>query len=95
MGTGALQNGVQYAQRFGRLKLVGLRYRCAGLVYQGVGQTARQMVWMDRGGKQLAVSGTPGSWGPRISPVGSRHCDQGRTGKHSGAAEHGRNRTIA
>jgi Tol biopolymer transport system component len=31
------------------------------------------MVWMDRGGKQLAVSGTPGNWGPpRISPDGNR-----------------------
>jgi Tol biopolymer transport system component len=43
------------------------------LVYQGVGQPTRQMVWMDRGGKQLAVSGTPGNWGPpRISPDGNR-----------------------
>jgi Tol biopolymer transport system component len=31
------------------------------------------MVWMDRGGKQLAVAGTPGTWGPpRISPDGNR-----------------------
>jgi Tol biopolymer transport system component len=43
------------------------------LVYQGVGQPTRQMVWMDRGGRQLAVSGTPGNWGPpRISPDGNR-----------------------
>jgi Tol biopolymer transport system component len=43
------------------------------LVYQGVGQPTRQMVWMDRGGRQLAVCGTPGAWGPpRISPDGNR-----------------------
>ena len=43
------------------------------LVYQGVGQPTRQMVWMDRSGKQLAVAGTPGTWGPpRISPDGGR-----------------------
>jgi Tol biopolymer transport system component len=43
------------------------------LVYQFVGQPTRQMVWMDRAGKQLAVSGTPGAWGPpRISPDGNR-----------------------
>ena len=43
------------------------------LVYQGVGQPTRQMVWMDRGGKQLVVAGTPGTWGPpRISPDGNR-----------------------
>jgi hypothetical protein len=41
--------------------------------YQGVGQPTRQMVWMDSGGWQLAVSGTPGNWGPpRISPDGNR-----------------------
>ena len=43
------------------------------LVYQGVGQPTRQMVWMDRSGRQLAVAGTPGTWGPpRISPDGNR-----------------------
>jgi Tol biopolymer transport system component len=43
------------------------------LVFQGVGLPTRQMVWMDRGGRQLAVSGTPGVWGPpRISPDGER-----------------------
>jgi Tol biopolymer transport system component len=43
------------------------------LVYQGVGQPTRQMVWMDRSGKQLAIAGTPGTWGPpRISPDGGR-----------------------
>ena len=43
------------------------------LVYQGVGQPTRQIVWMDRGGKQLALTGEPGEWGPvRISPDGNR-----------------------
>ena len=43
------------------------------LVYQGVGQPTRQMVWMDRGGKQIALAGEPGEWGPpRISPDGNR-----------------------
>ncbi len=43
------------------------------LVYQGVGQPTRQMVWMDRGGKQIALTGEPGEWGPvRISPDGNR-----------------------
>jgi Tol biopolymer transport system component len=43
------------------------------LVYQGVGQPTRQMVWMDRSGKQLALAGEPGMWGPpRISPDGNR-----------------------
>ena len=43
------------------------------LVYQGVGQPTRQMVWMDRGGKQIAMTGEPGEWGPpRISPDGNR-----------------------
>jgi eukaryotic-like serine/threonine-protein kinase len=43
------------------------------LVYQGVGQPTRQIVWMDRSGKQLAPAVEPGAWGPpRISPDGSR-----------------------
>ena len=43
------------------------------LVYQGVGQPTRQMVWIDRGGRQIAFAGEPGTWGPpRISPDGSR-----------------------
>lgn len=43
------------------------------LVYQGVGQPTRQMVWLDRSGKQISVSGQPGTWGPpRISPDGNR-----------------------
>ena len=43
------------------------------LVYQGVGQPTRQMVWTDRGGKQIALAGEPGEWGPaRISPDGHR-----------------------
>jgi eukaryotic-like serine/threonine-protein kinase len=43
------------------------------LVFQGVGQPARQLVWMDRAGKQMATAGEPGTWGPpRISPDGDR-----------------------
>ncbi len=43
------------------------------LVYQGVGQPTRQMIWMDRGGKQISMTGEPGEWGPpRISPDGNR-----------------------
>ena len=43
------------------------------LVYQGVGQPTRQLVWMDRAGKQIAAAGEPGTWGPpRISPDGNR-----------------------
>ncbi len=43
------------------------------LVYQGVGQPTRQMVWMDRAGKQIAIAGEPGTWGPpRVSPDGNR-----------------------
>jgi Tol biopolymer transport system component len=43
------------------------------LVYQAVGQPTRQMVWMDRAGKQIAIAGEPGTWGPpRVSPDGNR-----------------------
>jgi eukaryotic-like serine/threonine-protein kinase len=43
------------------------------LVYESVGQSTRQMVWMDRGGRQIATAGEPGAWGPpRISPDGRR-----------------------
>lgn len=43
------------------------------LVYQGVGQPTRQMVWMDRAGRQVAAAGSPGDWGPpRISPDGNQ-----------------------
>lgn len=45
----------------------------AVLVYQGVGAPSRQLVWTDRGGRQLAQAGEPGEWGPpRISPDGTR-----------------------
>ena len=33
------------------------------LVYQGVGQPTRQLVWMDRAGKQIAAAGEPGDVG--------------------------------
>ena len=56
------------------------------LVYQGVGQPTRQMVWVDRAGKQLAVSGEPAIWGPpRISPDGSRAV-AARTSSNGGTA---------
>ena len=43
------------------------------LVYQGVGRPTRQMVWLDRAGRQLAVSGEPGEYGPpRVAPDGNR-----------------------
>jgi Tol biopolymer transport system component len=43
------------------------------LVYQGIGQPTRQMVWFDRSGRQIALAGEPGAWGPpRISPDGNR-----------------------
>jgi Tol biopolymer transport system component len=43
------------------------------LAYQSAGQTARQMVWLDRSGRQLGVSGEPGEYGPpRLSPDGHR-----------------------
>ena len=43
------------------------------LVYQGVGQPTRQMVWLDRSGRQIAVAGELGEYGPpRVSPDGSR-----------------------
>jgi len=45
----------------------------AVLVYQIVGHATRQMVWLDREGKQIAAVMDPGEWGPpRISPDGSR-----------------------
>jgi Tol biopolymer transport system component len=43
------------------------------LVYQGVGQPTRQMVWLDRAGRQLVTAGEPGEYGPpRVSPDGNR-----------------------
>jgi Tol biopolymer transport system component len=43
------------------------------LVYQSLGDASRQLLWLDRAGKQLAAVDTPGDWGPpRISPDGSR-----------------------
>jgi Tol biopolymer transport system component len=43
------------------------------LVYQGVGRPTRQMIWMDRNGRQISPAGEPGIWGaPRISPDGTR-----------------------
>jgi Tol biopolymer transport system component len=42
------------------------------LVYQSVGKPTRQLVWLDRGGKQIGQVAEPGDYGPpRISPDGS------------------------
>ena len=56
------------------LALAPISVSTAGvLVYQSVGQSTRQMVWMDRAGRQIATAGEPGAWGPpRISPDGRR-----------------------
>jgi Tol biopolymer transport system component len=43
------------------------------LVYQSVGKPTKQMVWLDRSGKQIGQVAEPGDYGPpRISPDGSR-----------------------
>jgi Tol biopolymer transport system component len=43
------------------------------LVYQSIAQPTRQLVWVDRSGKQLGRIGEPANWGPpRISPDGNR-----------------------
>jgi hypothetical protein len=45
------------------------------LVYQSVGKPTRQMVWLDRSGKQVGQVPEPGDYGPgppRISPDGRR-----------------------
>ena len=43
------------------------------LVYQSVGKPTKQMVWLDRTGKQVGQAAEPGDYGPpRISPDGSR-----------------------
>jgi Tol biopolymer transport system component len=43
------------------------------LVYQSVGKPTRQMVWFDRGGRQVGQVAEPGDYGPpRISPDGRR-----------------------
>jgi eukaryotic-like serine/threonine-protein kinase len=41
------------------------------LVYQSAGKPTRQLVWMDRSGKNLGAVGEPANWGPpRVSPDG-------------------------
>jgi len=43
------------------------------LAYQSTVRSTRQLVWMDRTGKQLGSPSQPGEWGPpRISPDGTR-----------------------
>ena len=71
------QNPITLANEIGAvnsLALAPISVSTTGvLVYQGVGQPTRQMVWMDRAGKQMAAAGEPGTWGPpRISPDGNR-----------------------
>ena len=71
------QNPITLANEIGAVKslaLAPISVSTTGvLVYQGVGQPTRQLVWMDRAGKQMAAAGAPGTWGPpRISPDGNR-----------------------
>ena len=56
------------------LSLAPLSVSATGLlVYQAVSPPARQLVWMDREGKQTGLLGEPGEWGlPRIAPDGRR-----------------------
>jgi Tol biopolymer transport system component len=43
------------------------------LVYQSLGDATRQLLWMDRSGKQIAEVRLNGEWGPvRVSPDGKR-----------------------
>ena len=43
------------------------------LVYQSVGKPTKQLVWLDRSGKQVGQVAEPGDYGPpRISPDGTR-----------------------
>jgi Tol biopolymer transport system component len=43
------------------------------LVYQSVGKPTKQLVWLDRGGKQIGQVAEPGDYGPpKISPDGGR-----------------------
>jgi eukaryotic-like serine/threonine-protein kinase len=45
----------------------------AVLVYESISQPTRQLVWMDRTGKQLGKAAEPANWGPpRISADGKR-----------------------
>ena len=56
------------------LSLAPLSVSSTGLlVYQTVSPPGRQLVWMDRQGKQTGLLGEPGEWGlPRIAPDGRR-----------------------
>jgi eukaryotic-like serine/threonine-protein kinase len=56
------------------LSLAPLSVSSTGLlVYQTVSPPSRQLVWMDREGKQTGLLGDPGEWGlPRIAPDGRR-----------------------
>jgi Tol biopolymer transport system component len=56
------------------LSLAPLSVSTTGLlVYQTVSPASRQLVWMDRTGKQIGLLGEPAEWGlPRIAPDGRR-----------------------
>ena len=56
------------------------------LVYQTVSPSTRQLVWMDREGKQTGLLGEPGDWGlPRIAPDGRRVlCGKLASDRHRG-----------
>jgi eukaryotic-like serine/threonine-protein kinase len=56
------------------LSLAPLSVSSTGLlVYQTISPSTRQLVWMDREGKQTGVLGEPGEWGlPRIAADGRR-----------------------
>ncbi|HEX3880811.1 MAG TPA: hypothetical protein VHW24_27705 [Bryobacteraceae bacterium] len=56
------------------------------LVYEGAGQSTRQLVWLDRSGKAIGTVGNPGDWGPpRLSPDAKRIA-AGRRDEKAGAA---------
>ncbi len=56
------------------LSLAPLSVSSTGLmVYQTISPPTRQLVWLDRAGKQTGLVGEPGEWGmPRIAPDGKR-----------------------
>ncbi len=57
------------------------------LVYQNIGKATRQLVWMDRAGRNIGTISGAGDWGPpRISPDGSRAA-AGKLGNDGKTAE--------
>lgn len=65
---------LRYVGAVETLSMVPLSISTTGLlVYQTVKPPTRQLVWMDRAGKQIGLLGDTGDWGlPRIGPDGSR-----------------------